>query len=76
MDNIFFLSCFLPLVLIIYRMIPGIKSKNAVLLIYRPSWWQVMHVNCPIEEWSAVEQMTRQKLKPRKEVVRRVKIEG
>ena len=50
--------------------------ENAVLLIYRPSWWQVMHVNCPIEEWTAVEQMTRQKLKPRKEVVRRVKIEG
>jgi len=34
MDNIFFLSCFLPLVLIIYRLIPGIKSKNAVLLIF------------------------------------------
>ena len=50
--------------------------ENAVLLIYRPSWWQVMHVNCPIQEWNAVEQMTRQKLKPRKEVVRRVKIEG
>ena len=34
MDNIFFLSCFLPLVLIIYWLIPGIKSKNAVLLIF------------------------------------------
>ena len=50
--------------------------ENAVVLLYKPSWWQVMHVNCPIEEWTAVEQMTRQKLKPRKEVVRRVKIEG
>ena len=34
MDNIFFLSCFLPLVLIIYWLIPGMKGKNAVLLVF------------------------------------------
>lgn len=34
MDNIFFLSCFLPLVLITYWLIPGIKGKNAVLLVF------------------------------------------
>ena len=34
MDNIFFLSCFLPLALIVYRLMPGIKSKNAVLLCF------------------------------------------
>ena len=34
MDNIFFLSCFLPLVLIIYWLVPGIRGKNAVLLIF------------------------------------------
>lgn len=33
MDNIFFLSCFLPLVLAAYWLIPGIKGKNAVLLV-------------------------------------------
>ena len=34
MDNIFFLSCFLPLVLIIYWLVPGMKGKNAVLLVF------------------------------------------
>ena len=34
MDNIFSLRCFLPLVLIVYWLVPGIKSKNAVLLIF------------------------------------------
>jgi len=34
MDNIFFLSCFLPLALIVYRLAPGIKSKNAALLVF------------------------------------------
>jgi len=34
MDNIFFLSCFLPLTLITYALVPGIKGKNAVLLIF------------------------------------------
>ena len=34
MDNIFFLSCFLPLVLAVYSLIPGLKGKNAVLLIF------------------------------------------
>ena len=34
MDNIFFLSCFLPLVLIIYWLVPGTKGKNAVLLLF------------------------------------------
>ena len=33
MDNIFFLSCFLPPALILYRLAPGIKGKNAVLLV-------------------------------------------
>ena len=33
MDNIFFLSCFLPLVLVLYWLLPGLKAKNAVLLI-------------------------------------------
>lgn len=50
--------------------------ENAVLLLYRPSWWQAMYVNCPIEEWEAVEKMLRQKLKPRKEVVQKVRIQG
>lgn len=49
--------------------------ENAVLLLYRPSWWQAMFVNCPIEELEAVEKMLRAKLKPRKEV-REVKIQG
>ena len=34
MDNIFFLSCFLPLALVIYRLVPGIRGKNAVLLVF------------------------------------------
>ena len=34
MDNIFFLSCFLPLVLAAYWLIPWLKGKNAVLLIF------------------------------------------
>ena len=34
MDNIFFLSCFLPIALITYWLIPGIKGKNAVLLVF------------------------------------------
>ncbi|MBR4289904.1 MAG: MBOAT family protein [Oscillospiraceae bacterium] len=34
MDNIFFLSVFLPFVLAVYRLAPGIKSKNAVLLVF------------------------------------------
>ena len=34
MDNIFFLSCFLPLVLAVYWLIPGIKGKNAALLVF------------------------------------------
>lgn len=33
MDNIFFLSCFLPLVLLLHWLIPGVKGKNAVLLL-------------------------------------------
>lgn len=34
MDNIFFLSCFLPLVLAVYTLVPGMKGKNAVLLVF------------------------------------------
>ena len=34
MDNIFFLSCFLPLVLIAHWLVPGIKGKNTVLLVF------------------------------------------
>ena len=34
MDNIFFLSCFLPLVLAVYALVPGMKGKNAVLLVF------------------------------------------
>lgn len=34
MDNIFFLSCFLPLVLAVHWLAPGLKSKNAVLLVF------------------------------------------
>ena len=34
MDNIFFLSCFLPLVLVVHWLAPGLKSKNAVLLVF------------------------------------------
>lgn len=33
MDNIFFLSCFLPLVVVLHSVIPWIKGKNAVLLL-------------------------------------------
>lgn len=33
MDNIFFLSCFLPLILVLHWVIPGIRGKNAVLLL-------------------------------------------
>ncbi len=33
MDNIFFLSCFLPLILAAYWLLPGLKAKNTVLLI-------------------------------------------
>ena len=34
MDNIFFLSCFLPLALVAHWVIPGVKGKNAVLLVF------------------------------------------
>ena len=34
MDNIFFLSCFLPLTLGLYALVPGIKGKNGVLLVF------------------------------------------
>ena len=34
MDNIFFLSCFLPLVLAAHWLIPTLKGKNAVLLVF------------------------------------------
>ena len=34
MDNIFFLSCFLPLTLVAHTVAPGTKIKNAVLLIF------------------------------------------
>ena len=34
MDNIFFLSCFLPLSLIVHWIIPTQKGKNAVLLVF------------------------------------------
>ena len=34
MDNIFFLSCFIPLVLIVYWLVPGMKGKNTVLLVF------------------------------------------
>lgn len=34
MDNIFFLSCFLPLVLLAHWFVPGLKGKNAVLLVF------------------------------------------
>ncbi len=33
MDNIFFLSCFLPLVLVLHWLVPWMKGKNAVLLL-------------------------------------------
>ena len=34
MDNIFFLSCFFPLAVLLHRLVPGIKGKNAVLLVF------------------------------------------
>ena len=34
MDNIFFLSCFLPLTLAVYLAVPGLKAKNTVLLAF------------------------------------------
>ena len=33
MDNIFFLSCFLPVVLVLHRVVPWLRVKNAVLLL-------------------------------------------
>ena len=33
-DSIFFISCFLPVVLILYWILPGLKAKNALLLIF------------------------------------------
>ena len=32
-DSIFFLSCFLPLALAVYWLVPGVKTKNIVLLV-------------------------------------------
>lgn len=32
-------------------------KENGVLLIYRPSWWQVMAVRCPVEELGNVQAM-------------------
>jgi len=34
MENIFFLSCFLPLALAAHWLVPGIRGKNAVLLVF------------------------------------------
>ena len=34
MDNIFFLSCFLPLALAAHWFVPGMRGKNAVLLVF------------------------------------------
>ena len=33
MDNIFFLSCILPLVLVLHWIVPWMRGKNAVLLV-------------------------------------------
>ncbi len=49
--------------------------ENAVLLLYRPSWWQAMFIHYPLEELEALEEMLHKKLKPRKEI-KEVKIEG
>ena len=32
-DSIFFLSCFLPLALVVYWLSPGVKFKNIALLV-------------------------------------------
>ena len=32
-DSIFFISCFLPLLMALYFLMPNVKSRNAVLLI-------------------------------------------
>ena len=32
-DSIFFISCFLPVLLAVYWLIPGTKGKNWVLLV-------------------------------------------
>ncbi|MBE5802579.1 MAG: hypothetical protein E7319_09875 [Clostridiales bacterium] len=42
--------------------------EASVLLLYSPAFWQAMHVNCPVQEFAAVEEMVRSKLKRRKEV--------
>ena len=33
-DSVIFLSCFLPALLVLYWLIPGLKAKNAVLLVF------------------------------------------
>ena len=33
-DSVIFLSCFLPVLLAVYWLVPGLKGKNAVLLIF------------------------------------------
>lgn len=33
LDSVFFVSCFLPVALVIYWLMPGIRAKNAVLLV-------------------------------------------
>ncbi len=41
MDTIFFLSCFLPLALIIHWLIPSVRFKNAVLLVFSLLFYSV-----------------------------------
>ena len=39
-------------------------EENAVLLLYRPVWWHVMSVRCPIEELPAIEKLVQIYVKP------------
>lgn len=39
-------------------------EENAVLLLYRPVWWQAMSVRCPIEELPAIEKLVQIYVKP------------
>ena len=33
-DSVFFISCFLPVAAVLYWVIPGLRGKNALLLVF------------------------------------------
>ncbi len=46
-------------------------KENAVLLLYRPVWWQAMAVRCPAAELSAIEKLVQIYVKPKKKTAPR-----